>query len=670
MMSEGLDNTVARLKAMLVNYGQTAAPRLLDQAIDLSNHIIQNRGFANLTPDVAAATWSLGGAARIHRSRLGDHPGDLDEAIAWCRRALDAASETDSNRAAYACNLASILVDRYDRDKNRPDLDEGLGLFEWAVPAVRAAGSNAAVALHNQGMALLDMYEADHDLGVLDRAITALRSASADTTQPQPVAGGYLNTLGQALRAKAAAVSDPAILDESVQVLRHARDWTAGSDDHVAALVSLGNSLLDRSEIAGGMDDLDESVSCLDAALGLVTPGTSRWGHLASNLGNALLAFFRASGRPAPLHRACGLFRDAARTFADSSPDQDICLSNLAVCLQELQEQTGELSFLDEAIDVYRAIVDRSPNADRLHNFGVTLLARFKRYQSPGDLQEAIAQFQAAARASPPSSVIHAAATNSLGNALFLRFDLLMQDTDLDAAVRAHEEAVRSARESSTDRAMYRANLGVTLMARGQKSDSPADIEAAVREQEAAAAVVPPASQEYVRVLAGLADSLAARSALTDGSGDGDRAKAAYRAAIAAALERLPEQAIGSADSWGSWAISREAFREAAEAYGYGLQAVEQLFRTQLTRAHKESWLRDAQYMPVLAAYARAKGDDVLGAVEDLERGRAQLLSEALQRDRTSMERLADTGRPDLKDRYEAAAWRWIQLTAMSSQPE
>src|SRR5262249_8635557 len=156
--------------------------------------------------------------------------------------------------------------------------------------------------------------------------------------------------------------------------------------------------LLDRSEMGRGMRDLDESASCLEAALGLVTPGTSRWGHLASNLGNALLAVFRASGRPEPLLRACGLFRDAARTFADSSPDQDVCLSNLAACLQELQEQTGELGFLDEAINVYRIIVNRSPNADRLHNFGVTLLARFKRYESPDDLQQAIAQFQAAAR--------------------------------------------------------------------------------------------------------------------------------------------------------------------------------------------------------------------------------------------------------------------------------
>ena len=412
-MSEGLNDVVARLKAILVDYGRTGVPGLLDQAIDLSGRAVQDPGITSLEPDDIAATWSLGGAARIHRGRLGDHPDDLDDAIAWCRQALGAATVNDSNYPAYASNLATILVDRYDRDKNRPDLDEALALFEWATPAVRAAGRNVSVALHSQGLALLDLYESDQGLAVLDRAIELLRDASADTTQPQWVVGGYLNSLGQALRAKAATASEPSTLEEAVQVLRRARDWTTGSDDHVAALVSLGNSLLDRSEIGRGMHDLKDSVSCFEEALGLVTPGTSRWGHLASNLGNGLLALFRASGRPAPLFRARDLLRGAAGTFADSSSDLGICLSNLGACLQELYEQTGELSFLDEAIDVYRSIMNhsgKSANAERLQNFGVTLLARFKRYRSPDDLEQAIDQFRAATRASPPSSVTHAAA--------------------------------------------------------------------------------------------------------------------------------------------------------------------------------------------------------------------------------------------------------------------
>lgn len=423
---------------------------------------------------------------------------------------------------------------------------------------------------------------------------------------------------------------------------------------------------------------LEQAASCLEQALSLVVPGTPRWGRLASNLGNALVALFRATGERAALLRARELFEDSAQALADSE-ERAACLSNLAACLEELHEQTGDNSFLDEAIDVFSATVGdpTAPAAavpERRQNFGVCLLARFKRYQSPADLDQAIAQFEAAARDSPPDSVIRAAATNSLGNALSLRFDLLDRDDDLAAAISAYEEAVRSARENSADRAMYRANWGVSLMQRGQRSQSAEDLDAAIRQQEIAVAELPPTSQEHIRVLAGLADSLAARAAAIGGPGgpgglgrpgglDAERARQAYRAATMTALERLPEQAIGSALSWGAWATARQSFAEAAEALGYGLQALDQLFRVQMTRLQKETWLRDSQAIPVLAAYALARDGDLAGAATALERGRGLLLSEVLQRDHAELGRLAELGRADLQGRFEAAVSRWDQLS-------
>jgi tetratricopeptide (TPR) repeat protein len=295
-MTDEIDAEPA-LRAAIVAYGNNGDPEFLDQAIALAGDITKGAGFRGLSPDEAAVIWSLGGAARIHRSRLGIDKDDLDDAIAWCRRALETAGDTDSNRPAYASNLATILADRYERDENRADLDEALALFEWSVPAIKAAGGRASVAQHNQGMALTDLYEANRDMATLNRAIDVLREASADTAEPREVVGGYLNSLGQALRAKAEAASDPSALNEAVRVLRQAREWTAGSDDHVAVLVSLGNTLLDRSEIGRPVQDLEESVACLEQALALVPRGMARWGHIASNLANALVAMFRATGR-------------------------------------------------------------------------------------------------------------------------------------------------------------------------------------------------------------------------------------------------------------------------------------------------------------------------------------------------------------------------------------
>ena len=661
------DSAVGRLRAALASYGETGDSADLGRAIRLSDALTQLDGFRDLSGEAAAIVWSLGGAARIHRSRLSEDPRDLDDAVAWCGRALDAAPEGDPNRPSYASNLAMILVERYERDQSSTDLDAALALFDWAVPAIERAGGQAAIVLHNQGQALLERYHAGHDAAALERAIEVLRKAAADASQPPVVTGGYLTTLGQALRARAEAASDPLALDEAVSILRRACEWTAGSDDHVAALASLGNALLDRSELGRPVRDLEQSASYLGQALSLVDPGTPPWGRLASNLGNALVALFRATGRRAALLRARELFENAAQALA-APEDQAACLSNLAACLEELHEQTGDNSFLDEAIDVFRATVDdlTGPTIpERRQNFGVCLLTRFKRYQSPADLNQAIAQFEAAVRDSPPDSVIHAAATNSLGNALTLRFDLFDRDEDLAAAIHAYEDAVRSARETSVDRAMYRANWGVSLMQRGQRSQSAADLDAAIRQQEIAAAEVPPGSQEHIRVFAGLADSLAARATATGGVAgqDAERARQAYQATTMTALERLPEQAIGSALSWGEWAIARQSFAEAAQALSYGLQALDQLFQVQVTRLQKETWLRDSQTIPVLAAYALAWDGDLAGAATALERGRGLLLSEALQRDHAELGRLAESGRADLQERYEAAVSRWNQLS-------
>jgi tetratricopeptide (TPR) repeat protein len=244
-MTDEPDNAVGRLRAALTGYGETGDPEFLDQAVSLADGLAQDEILRHLDRDDAAIIWSLGGAARIHRSRLGEYPHDLDDAVTWCRRALEAAEDGDANRPSYASNLAMILVEKYERDDSREDLDEALALFECAVPALKIAGRAASVALHNQGLALLDLYQADHDAAALNRAIGVLREASADTTQPREVIGGYLNTLGQALQAKAGAASDPSALDEAVQILRRAQEWTMASDDHVAALVSLGNPCCD-----------------------------------------------------------------------------------------------------------------------------------------------------------------------------------------------------------------------------------------------------------------------------------------------------------------------------------------------------------------------------------------------------------------------------------------
>jgi hypothetical protein len=75
----------------------------------------------------------------------------------------------------------------------------------------------------------------------------------------------------------------------------------------------------------------------------------------------------------------------------------------------------------------------------------------------------------------------------------------------------------------------------------------------------------------------------------------------------------------------------------------------------QRARWDKESWLAESQTLPALAGLALARAKDPRGAVLAVERGRAVLLAEALDRDRADLRALRDQGRGDLVDRFEAA---------------
>jgi hypothetical protein len=115
---------------------------------------------------------------------------------------------------------------------------------------------------------------------------------------------------------------------------------------------------------------------------------------------------------------------------------------------------------------------------------------------------------------------------------------------------------------------------------------------------------------------------------------------------------------LRAARSWGTWAGRRERWHEAAEAYTFGTAAADRLFQVQLVREHSETILRLTATLHANAAYALDKSGNSPAAAVAVERGRAVLLSEALERDRADLQRLLETGHRDLADRYRRAALR------------
>jgi hypothetical protein len=166
-----------------------------------------------------------------------------------------------------------------------------------------------------------------------------------------------------------------------------------------------------------------------------------------------------------------------------------------------------------------------------------------------------------------------------------------------------------------------------------------------------------PAVPELAGHLCNLAHGLRARHTRTAGPADLDRAVEAYRRSCRLAMRASSEVELTAGKSWGTWALDRHAWSEAAEALSYAASATERLTRTQLTRQATETWLEAAVDVPPAAAFAFAALEQPDAAVMHLEQGRARLLSEVLRRTRADLGELRRL-HPDLARAYQLAADR------------
>ncbi|MCA1707696.1 MAG: CHAT domain-containing protein, partial [Actinobacteria bacterium] len=251
---------------------------------------------------------------------------------------------------------------------------------------------------------------------------------------------------------------------------------------------------------------------------------------------------------------------------------------------------------------------------------------------------------------------------NALGAALWSRYEETGDPDDFDEAVRAFRQAVELTPVASQERARYLNSLGVALSEGCRRSGELTTADHAIEVLREAVEIAPVGAIERVGYLNNLAGALADRLALTGDPVDLKECTAAYRESCRSGITTSLRVTLTAARAWSRWASARAAWLEAAEAAEYGLVAMSQLLRVQLTRAHKEVWLREARYLPTVACFAKAKLNDAEGAVLSLERGIGMLLSEALMRDKADLGRLAYTKNAPLAERYRQARSRVATL--------
>jgi CHAT domain-containing protein len=615
------------------------------------------------SPDRPSILNNLGNGLRARYDRSG-RLEDLDAAIAAWQQALAATPPDSPDRPSILTNLGTGLRARYARSGRLEELDAAIAAYKQALDTTPPDSPARPSRLTNLGIGLHARYDRSGRLDDLDAAIAAYEQA-LDTTPPDsPDRPGYLTNLGRGLHDRYARSGRLDDLDAAIAAYEQALDTTPpDSPDRPGYLTNLGRGLHDRYARSGRLEDLDAAIAAWQQALDTTPPDSpDRPGYL-NNLGNGLRVRYARSGRLEDLDAAIAAWQQALTATPPDAPARPTILTNLGNGLSARYARSGRLEDLDAAIAACQQALDTTPpdSPDRpsiLTNLGVGLRDRYARSGRLDDLDAAIAAYEQALDTTPPDSPDRPSRLTNLGVGLHARYARSGRLDDLDAAIAAHEQALDTTPPDSPDRPSRLNNLGNGLSDRYARSGRLEDLDAAIADYEQALDATPPDSPDRPSILNNLGNGLSARYARSGRLDDLKQARRSYALACKKGQLLAPDIALTASQSWGRWAGERHHWKEAAYAFGFGLETIEQLHRAQLRRSEQELWLSAARGLHTFAAYAlvrSARPGALRRAVEVAELGRARGLGETLTRDRSDLS-IIERDYPDIYERYRTAA--------------
>jgi CHAT domain-containing protein len=499
-----------------------------------------------------------------------------------------------------------------------------------------ASGTVATVdVLVQYGNCVLARYEATGDPGDVELALGLARRAvhaAGNSRGPRAVAH---NVEATAHTADYQLSGSTEALFAAIRAQREALELSArGQQAHIAFAVNLANRLIFAYGVARDPAMLGEAVDRLRALLSETMPDQWRAAAL-NNLGLALRAQFEITGDQGQLRSSLAAQRQALQlTTVEGVTERVNRLNNLANALWALYQSTGVLADLDEATATYESAVAAPANpvtrAACLLGLGTARWTRWGRRHLPSDLDGAIDAYTMAASLVDPGSHTAAHCAVNLGAADFARWRLLRERSDLDAAIgnwqsaRAHPLAEPEIAAAATS------NLGAALWERHTDTGDRADLDHAIRLLRLAPDTArAPLQPGRIFTLAG---ALRRRHELDGTSADMIAARDAYRRACTIGATTNPGVALASGQQWAEWAVGRQAYPEADEAYRAATAAAVDLFSGQSTDEHTEVWLNEATTLAARHAWVKVHLGEPDQAAVTLDRGRAYVVSESLRR--------------------------------------
>ncbi|EXM12961.1 hypothetical protein FOTG_18569 [Fusarium oxysporum f. sp. vasinfectum 25433] len=266
-------------------------------------------------------------------------------------------------------------------------------------------------------------------------------------------------------------------------------------------------------------------------------------------MGIGLQLRYQRTGTMADLDEAINIGRQALDKTPGDHPDRVAWLNNLGIGLRLRYQRTGTMADLEEAIGIGRRAVDSTPDdhpawAARLDNLGVFLSSRYQRTGKMVELEEAIGLARRALDSTPDGHPDRATRLNNLGTKLELRYERTGEMADLEEAIRLARHAVDSTPDDHPDRATWLDNLGVLLGNRYERTGKMVDLEEAIGLARQALDSIPDDHPDRTGLLNNLGIKLELRYQRTGEMADLEEAIGLSRRALDSTPDDHPTRAV------------------------------------------------------------------------------------------------------------------------------
>ncbi|TFK35286.1 CHAT domain-containing protein [Crucibulum laeve] len=378
---------------------------------------------------------------------------DLNNAIILWRRLFLLTPPGNPNQLPVLGNLANAFRTRFDVLGRREDLDAAISLQKSIIDSLPSTHRLRPSALFNLANALQAKFQRTKDQKELEEAINLHREALELNPAFHPDRSASFSSLAAALISKfnESGASDDLI--EAIEFQRAAVHLRSATHPDLPNALNNLASMLTKSHLP---EDLDESIELHRQALRLFSTNHGDRLTVLKNLRNSLNKRYEVRGEVTDLDEIIELQREAVEMIINS-PNRFEYLDYLADKMKKRFEISSDRKDLNDALDLQREAIELShagPHPDRpvfMHNFALDLRTSFDAFGDTEHLEEAISICRKALLLPLPPALEKSALLRSLGNSLSSRYSYCGELNDLqDAILHLREALSLNFLESST----------------------------------------------------------------------------------------------------------------------------------------------------------------------------------------------------------------------------